>query len=189
MATKKQAAEALGVSLAEVLRMIKRGDLKAKKKTASVFSDWDIDLKSVKKAGTVEASVKATLAKVVTAPPEASEPEDEETDVETTQPHEKVEEQGVVEEKVELTPKQQADRTPDEGTPQYANPALERRRLFLLKRRQQRESQEKKGGQKDGKRIDSGRESKPERDGGSSKGGNQATPKESSPAKEPKWWF
>jgi len=213
MATKKEAAAALGVSLAEVLRMIKRGDLKAKKKTASVFSDWDIDLKSVKKAGTVEASVKATLAKAVTAPPEAPEPEEDETDAETTQSQGivKDEEAGTageanpkdvevraaragssateIDASVESKPLAKADEhkdVPASHPVRDVNPALERRRLFLLKRRQQREAELKKGEQKDGKRTDSGREQRPEGDGRSPGGSNQAAPKKED---EPKWWF
>jgi len=42
--TKKRAAERLGVSPKEVLRMLSRGELKGRKKTSSRFSDYVIEL-------------------------------------------------------------------------------------------------------------------------------------------------
>ena len=232
MATKKQAAEALGVSMAEVLRMIKRGDLKAHRKTASRFSDWIIDLSSMKKAGSVEAEVTATLAKVVPAPPATTdEPESpEEEAAEASQPDEENKD-GEADVAVLANPKDAevgariaprsttdvdasgerktlAETDESEGTPAShpvknanrgdVNPAvrsetdgtraLERRRLFLLKRRQQRETEEKnrKESTSDGKGTDSRREQSPAGDGKRSEGSDQADPKK---GKEPKWWF
>ena len=197
MATKKQAALALGVSTKEILRMIDRGELKARRKTASKFSDWDIDLSSVKgghgknEAGMVEAKVKAVLSEV-TAPPEAE--ADSEEPAETTQPEEQgvVEDEEVAEEKVvEEVVEEVKDEKPLGLRPTVhdVNPALERRRLFLLKRRQQRESQEKTGKESASnvKRTDSGRKPGNEGNGGSPKGSNQA-PSETK-GKEPTWWF
>ena len=195
MATKKQAAEVLGVSTKEILRMIERGELKAKKKTASVFSDWDIDLSSVKKAGTVEAKVKAVLSEVVT-PPEAEADSEELT--ETTQPPVAAEERDspVAEERdspAEVSNEEvQEQQVIDEKPPErHVNPALERRRLFLLRRRQQREAEEskRKESASNGKRTDRGRTQGHEGDGGRPKGDNQAPPKEGGSPKEPTWWF
>jgi len=61
--TKAKAAEMLGVTLQEVVRRIDRGELKARKKTASKFSDWLIEVPEMSSQHQITTKVNDALAK------------------------------------------------------------------------------------------------------------------------------
>lgn len=59
--TKAQAAVHLGISPKEVVRRIEKGELKGRKKTASKFSDWLVELPDEQEEGKVVEEVKEVL--------------------------------------------------------------------------------------------------------------------------------
>lgn len=156
--TKKQAAEILGVSQKEIVRMIDRGELKAHKKTESKFSDFLITVpdraaerKKITKAISTEIKDKAkrrTLATYVKPKARQRLEEESEPDI-----NEVIEQE--IKDKAESEPESEPEPEPEpelepESGPELEKPEVEvrekvgRRRRLFQERTKEREKNDQK---------------------------------------------
>jgi hypothetical protein len=106
--TKAQAAVMLGISPKEVVRRIESGALKGRKKTASKFSDWLVELPDEPLASNVAEEVKEVLSEAVVPEPEPEPVEKEvEPEVMTLRDRKQLEDKKAMEEASRIpTPKE-----------------------------------------------------------------------------------
>ena len=169
--TKAKAAQILGLSPAEVVRRVKAGELKGRKKTANIYSDWVIEVPEGLSNLTVAKQVTSQLdAAELTAKAEESKPE------ESNQGALKPEEVNASQEPINQSRAEEKVKEEKPKIPQYRHWP---RKVSFTRKGEER---------KEGKKVDD--TSKRETDHGRDEPRVSKTEADKKVDKEePKWWF